>query len=348
MKQVVALGLFSGGLDSILACRVIAEQGVKVVALKFVTPFFDYGLLEKKEAYVAEMEHKYGINVELVDLSEGYLDLLRKPIHGFGKNFNPCIDCKILMLTRAKELMAQYNASFLVTGEVMGQRPMSQRRDTLRLIERDAGCTGLLLRPLSAKLLPATVAEQEGLVDREQLFGFSGRGRKPQRALAKALGIEDYPNAAGGCILTDCNLGGRIGKYYSGAYTPDSQDISVADVNLLLVGRQFLLFDKYWLVVGRDEKENNRVASFWKPGDWLFAMTTHPGPTALLRFGDAQVDAQNREAAITACAGIAVAYSKKVNGKAMPAEVSVTTGKGCVSQTYKPLAGSVFQPWRIE
>ena len=348
MKQTVALGLFSGGLDSILACRVIADQGLKVVALKFVTPFFDYDLLEKKEVYAAEMERKYGITVELVDLSEGYLDLLRNPLHGFGKNFNPCIDCKILMLTRAKELMAQYSASFLVTGEVIGQRPMSQRKDTLRLIERDAGCTGLLLRPLSAKLLAPTMAEQEGHVDREQLFAFSGRGRKPQMALAKALGIKDYPNAAGGCILTDCNLGRRIEKYYSGAYTPDSKDISVDDVNLLLVGRQFLLFDKYWLVVGRDEKENNRVASSWRPGDWLFEMTTHPGPTALLRFGDAQVEEQHKEEALNAGAGIAVAYSKKVNGKARPVEVTVTTGKGCFSQVYKPLAESVFQLWRIE
>ena len=192
--------------------RVVAAQGIKVVALKFVTPFFDYDLLANKEAYVAEVKHKYGLDVELVNLSEGYLDLLRNPAHGFGKNFNPCIDCKILMLTRARELMAHYNASFLVTGEVMGQRPMSQRKDTLRLIERDAGCTGLLLRPLSAKLLAPTRAEQEGFVDREQLFGFSGRGRKPQIELAKAFGIKEYPNPAGGCILTDCNLGGRIEK----------------------------------------------------------------------------------------------------------------------------------------
>ena len=348
MKQTTALGLFSGGLDSILACRVIAEQGIKVVALKFVTPFFDYGLLENKEAYVAEVERKYGITVELVNLSEGYLDLLRNPAHGFGKNFNPCIDCKILMLTRARELMAHYNASFLVTGEVMGQRPMSQRRDTLRLIERDAGCTGLLLRPLSAKLLEPTKAEQEGLVDREQLFGFSGRGRKPQIELAKAFGIKEYPNPAGGCILTDCNLGGRIEKYYSGAYTPDSQDISVDDVNLLLTGRQFLLFDKYWLVVGRDEKENNRVASYWRTGDWLFEMTTHPGPTALLRFADSQIEEHDREDVVNAAAGIAVSYSKKVDGKAIPVEVTVTTGKGRVSQVYKPLAQSVLQSWRIE
>lgn len=348
MKQTVALGLFSGGLDSILACRVIAAQGIKVVALKFVTPFFDYDLLAKKDEYTAEVERKYGLHVELVNLSEGYLDLLRNPTHGFGKNFNPCIDCKILMLTRARELMARYNASFLVTGEVVGQRPMSQRRDTLRVIERDAGCAGILLRPLSAKLLAPTRAEQEGLVDREQLYGFSGRGRKPQMALAKALGIKDYPNAAGGCMLTDCNLGGRIEKYYAGAYTPDSQDISVDDVNLLLVGRQFLLFDKFWLVVGRDEKENDRIASYWRPGDWLFEMTTHPGPTALLRLGDAQIEGHRKEEVVNAAAGIVVSYSKKVNGEAIPAEVTVTTGRGRASQMYKPLAGSKLQLWRME
>ncbi|MCL1980594.1 MAG: thiamine biosynthesis protein, partial [Proteobacteria bacterium] len=218
MSETVALGLFSGGLDSILACRTVADQGVRVMALKFVTPFFDHHLLGEQKKYAEAMRGKYGLEVSVIDISEGYLRLLDNPVHGFGKHFNPCIDCKILMLTRARELMDTYGASFLLTGEVLGQRPMSQRRDTLRVIERDSGCTGLLLRPLCAKLMEPTRAELDGLVDRERLHGFSGRGRREQKRLAARLGITDYPAPAGGCLLTDPNLAGRIKHFYQGLF----------------------------------------------------------------------------------------------------------------------------------
>ena len=144
MSKTTAIGLFSGGLDSILACRIIADQDIRVRALKFVTPFFDHELLGREQEYQQEVQDKYGLEVELVDLSKGYIELLRNPAHGFGKNFNPCIDCKILMFTKAREMMAKYDASFLITGEVLGQRPMSQRRDTLNVIERDAICKDIL------------------------------------------------------------------------------------------------------------------------------------------------------------------------------------------------------------
>jgi len=210
MRDVRAIGLFSGGLDSILACRVVMAQGIEVVALKFVTPFFDHDLLADEVAYRQEMHRKYGINARVVDISEGYVRMLEQPVHGFGKNFNPCVDCKIFMLRRARELMAEYKASFILTGEVLGQRPMSQRRDTLRVIERDSGCEGVLLRPLCAQLMNPTLAETQGLVDREQLHRFSGRGRKEQKKLAAAFGIQDYPAPAGGCMLTDPNLAALI------------------------------------------------------------------------------------------------------------------------------------------
>ncbi|MBU1453408.1 MAG: thiamine biosynthesis protein, partial [Proteobacteria bacterium] len=203
MKQVTALALFSGGLDSILAARLVASLGVRVLAVKFVTPFFDYELLADPERYQQEVMEKYGLEVVLYDLSNNYLDLLHKPAHGFGKNFNPCIDCKILMCSRAKELMAKYGASFLISGEVLGQRPMSQRRDTLRVIERDSDNDGLLLRPLSAKLMSPTKPETEGWIDREKLLNFNGRGRSRQIELAKQYGITDFPAPAGGCILAD-------------------------------------------------------------------------------------------------------------------------------------------------
>ena len=169
-----ALALFSGGLDSILACRVVAAQGITVQAVKFVTPFFGYELLAKEQEYAQMVRESYGIEVVLRDVSEPYFTLLRNPPHGYGKNFNPCIDCKILLLRAAKMLMPEFSASFLITGEVIGQRPMSQRRDTLRVIERDSGCDGILLRPLCAKTHEPPFAERDGLVDGELLLDFNG------------------------------------------------------------------------------------------------------------------------------------------------------------------------------
>ena len=165
MPETSAIGLFSGGLDSILACHLIKSQGIRVIAIKFVTPFFDYDLLGDYEAYRQEMMDKFSLSVELVDISRGYINLLKKPGHGFGKNFNPCVDCKIFMMSKAREMMDKRGASFIFSGEVLGQRPMSQRRDTLRVIERDSGCDDILLRPLCAKRLNPTRAEREGLVD---------------------------------------------------------------------------------------------------------------------------------------------------------------------------------------
>ena len=203
MKNVRALSLFSGGLDSICATRLVMEQDIEVLAVKFVTPFFGYDILRDEETYKQETKEKYGIDVRVVDISDDYLKLLRQPSHGFGKYFNPCVDCKIFMLSRARTMMKDLGADFLITGEVLGQRPMSQRRDTLNVIERDSGNKTVLLRPLSAKLMNETEAEKTGLIDRQQLLDFSGRGRSRQIALAKSFGITDFPAPAGGCILAD-------------------------------------------------------------------------------------------------------------------------------------------------
>ncbi|WP_035273859.1 DUF814 domain-containing protein [Desulfogranum japonicum] len=347
MKDVIALGLFSGGLDSILACRTVAEQGIRVIGLKFVTPFFDNYLLGCKEKYQKEMQEKYELQVEVIDLSQGYLQLLHNPEHGFGKNFNPCIDCKIMMLRTARELMATYNASFLITGEVVGQRPMSQRRDTMRVIERDSGCSGLLLRPLSALLLPPTPMEEKGLVDRAGLHRFAGRGRKPQIELAARYGITDYPNPAGGCILTDRNLGARIKALYNGDIILSDEDLSVEDVRLLLVGRQFQIGGKYWLVVGRNERENELIRSLQKKGDWLLSMENHPGPTALLRSAEETVLPDERENVLQYAAGIVVRYAKKVAGVHVAAEVCVEKDDSMVCRSFEPLDEEVVSSWQI-
>jgi len=326
-KKVIALSLFSGGLDSILASRVIAAQGIKVIAIKFVSPFFDYNILSDRDGYKREVMEKYGIDVMVEDISKQYLELLHNPAHGFGKNFNPCIDCKIFMFTRARQMMDELGASFLITGEVVGQRPMSQRRDTLNVIERDSGNRTILLRPLSAKLMKETEAELQGLVDRQKLYDFSGRGRSRQIGLAKEFGITEFPAPAGGCRLADPILSKRVAQIYSGNFVVEPADIATADILFLMVGRQFLLPGGGWLVLGREEEENDRITALRQHGDIMLSMEEHPGPTALLRRSDVLYsDKEKLQADIKFAAGLVVRYGKKVDGKLVPQDVHVYDG----------------------
>ncbi|RWX50240.1 hypothetical protein VU01_13581, partial [Candidatus Electrothrix marina] len=270
------------------------------------------------------------------------------PSHGFGKNFNPCIDCKIMMLSRAKELMEEYGASFLLTGEVIGQRPMSQRRDTLNLIERDADCRDLLLRPLSAQLMNPSLPEREGLVDRERLYRFSGRGRKPQIALARELGITDFPAPAGGCVLTDPNLATRIRRFYEGLYLIGKDEITTADIQLLLLGRQFRLPGGHWLVMGRNEQENDRLAELCEQDDWLLYMPTRPGPTALLRRGSTLITRPDElKEILAAVTGLVIRYGRKVKGEFLPGEVLFQEGSEQKMLRAEVIADEVFQGWIV-
>jgi len=332
-KQITALALYSGGLDSTLACRVAAKQGIKVVAVKFVTPFFGYELLQKQEEYIQKTKETAGIDLILKDITLPYLELLRKPAHGFGKNFNPCVDCKILLLTEAKKMMPEIGASFLVTGEVIGQRPMSQRRDTLRIIERDSNCEGLLVRPLCAKNLAPTQAEIDGLIDREQLLNFSGRNRSPQLQLAKQFGITDYPSPAGGCILTDPILSLRIQEYYE-----TQEQIILENILLMIVGRQFKLPSGAWLVVGRDESENIKIQNLRQSGDWLLEPKDIPGPSAILRYSSAGEE-------LKTAASIVVRYSKK-SAVGQGSALIIADQDGDIHEIDAlSLNDAVFQPW---
>lgn len=347
MRVTRALGLYSGGLDSTLACRVIAAQGIEVKALKFVTPFFDHHLLSNRAEYRQEVHDKYGLDVELIDLSDGYIDLLKNPAHGYGKNFNPCIDCKIFMLTRARKLMETFQASFLITGEVLGQRPMSQRRDTLRVIERESGCEDILLRPLCAHRMEPTRPEREGLVDRVKLYGFSGRGRRPQMELAEEFGIKEYPAPAGGCVLTDPNLAARIERFYKGHFAIQQRDFTVGDIQLLLVGRHFRLTDGSWFVLGRDQGENERISALRRPGDILFFMPERPGPTGLLRASKESAQVDNITDKVKKCSGLVVRFGRKMDGELFPARVLIEQdGSSQVLKT-DPVADSVFRDWIV-
>lgn len=264
-----ALALISGGLDSALAARLIQNQGVDVTGLNFVIPFCAAG----KEA----LSH-LGIGIKYIDIKEAFLGLLKNPRYGFGANMNPCIDCKILMLKKAKGLMQEFGAGFIITGEVLGQRPMSQHRQALEIIEKESGLAGLILRPLSAKLLPETIPAKEGWVKAEALLAFSGRTRKPQMALAKELNITEYPNPAGGCLLTDPEFTRRLKE------TMAHQELNIDNIDLLKIGRHFRLAVHTKLVVGRDEKENGALTNLAKEGDYLFFPTDElAGPTSLGR-----------------------------------------------------------------
>lgn len=315
-----ALSLFSGGLDSIVSCKVIQAQGVEVQGLKFVSPFFDYDLLAKREEYQQSIYEKYGIKVDLIDVSDEYLQMLAEPAHGYGKNFNPCIDCKILFITKAKSLLDHYGASFLITGEVIGQRPMSQRKDTLRVIERESGTEHILLRPLCSQSQNPTDIEKLGIIQREKLPQLSGRTRTPQIELAKKFGITDFPSPAGGCVLTEQLRASRIKRLFT--FAP--QFITPQNIIFLLTGRVFLLPEGGWFALGRDMAENDTIMGLRQEGDSIFRISNdRPGPIGLLRYATQDSD-------FTLAATITAHYAKKINP---PPDVEVSGAQTRTIQT---------------
>jgi tRNA U34 2-thiouridine synthase MnmA/TrmU len=308
-----AIALLSGGLDSTLAAKIVMEQGVELEALNFLTVFCT--CTNRGETCLASQKavDAIGISLKVLNVSEEYLHVIRHPKHGYGSNMNPCIDCRIFMLKKAKVYMEGAGASFIVTGEVLGQRPMSQRRDAMRLIEKEAGLEGYILRPLSAKFLPITIPEKEGWISRESLLAIQGRSRKPQIQLADHYGIRDYPCPAGGCLLTDPGFAKRIRDLME-----HKPDFSLNDVHLLKIGRHFRLSPRLKLVVGRNEEDNKKIQTFAQDGDVLLKVLHHPGPLSLLR-GEPDNTEIGRAASITVrygkakdLKGVEVHY-KKVN-----------------------------------
>lgn len=270
-KKYHALALFSGGLDSILAVKLLQEQGIKVLGLHFFSPFFGH---PRKLEY---WERIYGLELLALDVSHEYVKMLKRgPRFGLGKFLNPCIDCKVFMLHKAKSLLQEYDAEFIVSGEVLGQRPMSQRKDALFAIRKEAGVQDELLRPLSAWHFPPTRVEKEGLVDRERLLDISGRGRKDQLALAEKFNITDIPTPAGGCRLTDREACKR--------YLPllHSSSSGAGDFLLANLGRQFWC-DSFWMTIGRDRQDNEKIQDIALEQDYVFRLKMHPGPMGLGR-----------------------------------------------------------------
>ncbi len=242
-----ALGLLSGGLDSSLAVLCLKRQGVEVTAISFVTPFFSSSKAEKAAIHM-------DIPLIVEDISKIHLEMLKKPQYGYGKNMNPCIDCHAMMFRLAGEIMAVRGFDFLFSGEVLGQRPMSQNGDALRTVANYSGHPDRILRPMSAKLLQITPMEEQGLVDREQLLDIQGRSRRPQEALAKEWELTDYPSSGGGCLLTEIHFSDRLRDLFN-----HQPDCSVEDVELLKIGRQFRLSEQSKLTLGRHQKDNESI-----------------------------------------------------------------------------------------
>jgi tRNA U34 2-thiouridine synthase MnmA/TrmU len=293
-----AIALLSGGLDSTLAAKIVMEQGIELEALNFLTVFCT--CTNRGETCLASQKvvKTLGIPLKVFNVSDEYLNVVKDPKHGYGSNMNPCIDCRIFMLKKAKVYMEEAEASFIVTGEVLGQRPMSQRRDAMRLIEKEAGLEGYILRPLSAKFLPVTIPEKEGWINRENLLGIQGRSRKPQIQLADHYGIRDYPCPAGGCLLTDPQFAKRIKDLIF-----HNPNFSLNDVHLLKIGRHFRLSHNLKLMVGRNEEDNKKIQTFAQEGDILLKALHHPGPLSLLRGEPNGIE-------IEKAASITVRYSK--------------------------------------
>ena len=288
-RQRRALGLLSGGLDSILATRLLSDQGIHVECVNFHTGFCiqtHTGAMRNPKPGAPPPRHDalhaaqlLGVKLHLIDIAEDYVRIVTNPKHGYGSHLNPCLDCKIFMVHKAWAMKEALGFDFIFTGEVLGQRPMSQRRDNLPHIEREAGVKGWLLRPLCAQHLPLTEPEKRGWVDRQKLLGFHGRGRKPQMALAQQFGIQDYPSPAGGCcFLTDENYARKLRDLWTFRKT---KDYTMDDIVLLKAGRHIRPSPRFKIIVGRDETENRFLEGFRKERLALRALNL-AGPLVLL------------------------------------------------------------------
>jgi hypothetical protein len=287
-KQRKAVALISGGLDSMLAAKTVMEQGVHVEGINFFTGFcvegHTHAIREKDKVkpkrnnslWVAE---QLGIKLHIVDVIEEYKNVLINPKHGYGAHMNPCLDCKIFMVNKAKQWIVENDFDFIITGEVIGQRPMSQRKATMPIVAKESGADDLLLRPLCAKNLPATLPEREGWVDREKLHDITGRSRKPQILMAGQFGLEDYAQPAGGCcFLTDKNYSAKLVDLWK---TQGHKKYELDDVMLLKVGRHIRPRPNFKLIVAREEGEG-RFLQGYKKEFISMNCSSHPGPLVLV------------------------------------------------------------------
>lgn len=284
-----AVALLSGGLDSTLAVKVMLEQGIDIEALNFTSAFCTCNCRDSTcRSEAQRVANEFGIKIKILQKGLDYIDVVRNPKYGYGKGINPCVDCRIYMHKLAKKYMHETGASFIITGEVLGQRPMSQRIDAFKSIERDSGLEGLILRPLCAKHLEPTIPEKAGIVDREKLLDIIGRSRKQQIELAEELNVADYPCPSGGCLLTDKIFSKKVKDLLE-----HSNDVSTKDLHLLKAGRHFRINEDTKVIVGRDEKDNVKLKNLTQPNNVLIEPLNFSGPTAVIVGNNADDDAVN-------------------------------------------------------
>jgi len=296
--KIISIGLLSGGLDSILAVKVIQEQGIEVIGIVFETPFFS-----SRNAIKAAQE--LGIKLIVKDITSEHLAMLKNPRYGFGANMNPCIDCHALMVREAGKIMEDKEYHFIFTGEVVNERPMSQNKKALKLVANLSGYQDFLLRPLSAKLLPETKAEKYGLIDRRRLFNIQGRSRKLQLNLIKKYGIKEFPTPGGGCLLTDPIFSKKLKELFE-----NSEDYSIRDIELLKLGRHFRIQGKK-VIIGRNKEENQKLKEAAGAKDTALSAEHVPGPIALI------CDSTSKRI-MKKAAGICARFSDAKNEKLLP------------------------------
>ena len=307
-EKVRALGLCSGGLDSTLAGLVLRKHGIDVEWITFETPFFS----SKKARKASE---RTGIPLIVKNIFDAYLPMLKNPPFGYGKCMNPCPDCHALMFRVAGEIMTEKGIDFLFSGEVVGQRPMSQTKPSLRYVEKHSGYDGYILRPLSARILPETIPEKEGWVDRELLYDFSGRSRKPQIQLAKEFGLTEYPAPAGGCLLTDKGYSKRLQDLFE-----HQETTTEAELHLLKYGRHFRISGETKFIAGRTQNDNEKIIKYHDPlKDTLIKVRRIPGPVLLIPYGA-------DETSVHLAASVCIGYSKADTDNIQ--EVKVVTAEG--------------------
>ena len=306
-KKTRALGLCSGGLDSTLAGVFLRDQGIEVEWITFETPFFSAAKARKASKMT-------GIPLTVKPIYPVYIEMLKNPPAGYGKYMNPCMDCHALMFKLAGEIMREKNFDFLFSGEVLGQRPMSQNKTSLRYVEKHSGFGGYILRPLSAKNLPETIPEKEGLVNRDALLDIQGRGRKTQIKLADKFGVTDFPAPAGGCLLTDKGYTNRLRDLF------EHQDkCTEEELHLLKYGRHYRLNPQTKLIVGRTEKDNENILKYYNPArDIIIDVKDYPSPIALVPHG-------STKQSILLAASICTGYSKAP--KLAPVDVVIKRSK---------------------
>jgi tRNA U34 2-thiouridine synthase MnmA/TrmU len=334
-KRPHAIALFSGGLDSALAILLLLKQNIEVTALTFMTHFGCDVTSDRSScgSNPYPMADKYGFNVKLMHLGQKFVDIVVDPKFGRGANMNVCIDCRILMINEASRCMRLMDADFLVTGEVMGQRPMSQRKPIMNMVEKHVNLGGRLLRPLSAKLLPPTMPEKLGMIDREQLEGISGRSRKRQMELAKEFGLEDYPSPASGCLLTDYGYSARLKDLLA-----HTENITFEDLNLLRIGRQFRISERAKLILGRNHDDNLRLSQYLNDKVYRIEAKSTGSPVGML-YGELT------DEDFALASSILARYTKEKSNPTVP--ITIERGVECKLIDSPPASEAMLDQYRI-